>query len=151
MIYHAELNVLVVLSTWEGSIKKAAILSEMHFRSLRTKMLLKAREFEYCLISYLPIIEGKGQGTMQLVLHMRPTELCLLKNVTQFIPPLGARCLKSFSQCSCSLLPYRTKFRRTKFSADKIFGTKSKFRQFCPTKFFIGFLFPHTIHKKNMF
>ena len=26
------------------------------------------------------------------------------------------------------------------FSLDKIFGTKSKFRQFCPTNFFIGFL-----------
>ena len=26
------------------------------------------------------------------------------------------------------------------FSADKIFGTKSKFRQFCPTKFFHRFL-----------
>ena len=37
-----------------------------------------------------------------------------------------------------------------KFSADKIFGTKLKFRQFCPAKFFTGLLFPHTIHKKNM-
>jgi len=46
VFYHSELNVLVVLSTWEGSIKKAAILSEMHFRSLRTKMLLKARNEE---------------------------------------------------------------------------------------------------------
>ena len=48
----------------------------------------------------------------------------------------------------CITIPYRTKF-----SAYKIFWrTKSKFRQFCPKKnFFIGFLFPHTIHKKNMF
>ena len=38
----------------------------------------------------------------------------------------------------------------------KIFGTKSKIRQFCPTKFFHRFLishknFPIKIHKKNMF
>jgi len=46
VFYHSELNVLVVLSTWEGSIKKAAILSEMHFRSLRTKMLLRSRNDE---------------------------------------------------------------------------------------------------------
>lgn len=46
VFYHAELNVLVILSTWEGSIKKAAILSEMHFRSLRTKMLLRSRNEE---------------------------------------------------------------------------------------------------------
>ena len=32
------------------------------------------------------------------------------------------------------IIPYRTKFRRKKFSADKILGTKSKFQQFCPTK-----------------
>jgi len=46
VFYHAELNVLVILSNWEGSIKKAAILSEMHFRSLRTKMLLTSRNDE---------------------------------------------------------------------------------------------------------
>ena len=32
-------------------------------------------------------------------------------------------------------VPYRTKFRRTKFSTDKIFDTKLKFRHFCPTNF----------------
>ena len=37
-------------------------------------------------------------------------------------------------------VPYRTKFRWTKISADKIFGTYLKFRQFCPTKIFHGFL-----------
>ena len=29
-------------------------------------------------------------------------------------------------------VPYRTKFRQTKFSSDKIFDTKPKFRQLCP-------------------
>ena len=46
VFYHADLNVLVVLSVREESIKKAAILSEMHFRSLRTKLLLRSRNEE---------------------------------------------------------------------------------------------------------
>ena len=46
VFYHADLNVLVVLSTKEDSIRKAAILSEMHFRSLRTKLLLQTRNEE---------------------------------------------------------------------------------------------------------
>ncbi|XP_066914491.1 RNA-binding protein FXR1-like [Clytia hemisphaerica] len=46
VFYHADLNVLVVLSLREESIKKAAILSEMHFRSLRTKLLLISRNEE---------------------------------------------------------------------------------------------------------
>ena len=46
VFYHSDLNVLVILSTCEESIKKAAILSEMHFRSLRTKLLLRSRNEE---------------------------------------------------------------------------------------------------------
>ena len=55
------------------------------------------------------------------------------------------------------VLPYRTKFRRTKFSAAKNFRrTKFSapspiFGSFVRRNFFIGFLFPHIIHKKNMF
>ena len=40
-----------------------------------------------------------------------------------------------------------------KMSSEKIFGTKWKFRQFCPTKFYHRLLISpyNTIHKKNKF
>ena len=53
------------------------------------------------------------------------------------------------------IIPYRTKFRRTKFSADKIFrrtkfsAASRNFGSFVQRNFFTGFLFSHTIHKKN--
>ena len=77
-----------------------------------------------------------------------------------------------------SLLPYRTKFRRTKFStdkifdgqnisSDKIFDTKPKFRHFCTifawllywnigqnfrrTKFFVGGNFRHRVEISKIF
>lgn len=40
--YHDELGVLVALSRSERPVKCAAMLSEIHFRSLRTKMLLQS-------------------------------------------------------------------------------------------------------------
>ena len=48
-------------------------------------------------------------------------------------------------------IPYRTKFRRTKFSADKNFRHQVEFSAVLSRIFFIIFLFSHTIHNKNMF
>ena len=55
-----------------------------------------------------------------------------------------------------SVIPYRTKLRRTKLSADKIFrrtkflAPSRNFGTLVRQNFVIGFLFSHTIHKKNM-
>ena len=54
-------------------------------------------------------------------------------------------------------IPYRTKFRRTKFSAAKIFrrtklsAPAQNFGSFVRLKFFLGFLFPNTFYKKIFF
>ncbi|XP_057301545.1 RNA-binding protein FXR1-like [Hydractinia symbiolongicarpus] len=59
VFYHGDLNVLVILSVREDSIKKAAILSEMHFRSLRTKLLLRSRNEE--AVKQLDIAKKQAQ------------------------------------------------------------------------------------------
>lgn len=44
--FSAEDNTLIVLAAADGPIKKAALLSEMHVRALRQKMLLKQKTIE---------------------------------------------------------------------------------------------------------
>ncbi|CAH1245218.1 FXR1 [Branchiostoma lanceolatum] len=44
--YNTDLNALVVFSSDEAAVKRAQILSDMHFRSLRTKLMLEARKKE---------------------------------------------------------------------------------------------------------
>nr|XP_033815281.1 fragile X mental retardation syndrome-related protein 1 isoform X3 [Geotrypetes seraphini] len=46
IFFHAELNQLVVLSTSEATVKRVSILSEMHLRSIRTKIMLMSRNEE---------------------------------------------------------------------------------------------------------
>ncbi|XP_030071604.1 RNA-binding protein FXR1 isoform X1 [Microcaecilia unicolor] len=46
IFFHAELNQLIVLSTSEATVKRVSILSEMHLRSIRTKIMLMSRNEE---------------------------------------------------------------------------------------------------------
>ncbi|XP_015260305.1 fragile X mental retardation syndrome-related protein 2 isoform X1 [Cyprinodon tularosa] len=46
IFYSAQTNELVVLSTNETTIKRATLLSDMHFRSIRTKLILMSRNEE---------------------------------------------------------------------------------------------------------
>ncbi|KAI8498977.1 Fragile X mental retardation syndrome- protein 1 [Branchiostoma belcheri] len=46
VVYNTDLNAIVVISHDEAAVKRAQILSDMHFRSLRTKLMLEARKKE---------------------------------------------------------------------------------------------------------
>ncbi|XP_030195013.1 fragile X mental retardation syndrome-related protein 2 isoform X3 [Gadus morhua] len=46
IFYSAQTHELIVLSTNETTVKRAALLSEMHFRSIRTKLMLMSRNEE---------------------------------------------------------------------------------------------------------
>ncbi|XP_034020704.1 fragile X mental retardation syndrome-related protein 2 isoform X2 [Thalassophryne amazonica] len=46
IFYSAQTHELIVLSTNETTVKRAALLSDMHFRSIRTKLLLMSRNEE---------------------------------------------------------------------------------------------------------
>ncbi|XP_007250236.3 fragile X mental retardation syndrome-related protein 2 isoform X1 [Astyanax mexicanus] len=46
IFYNASIQELVVLSTTESTVKRAGLLSDMHFRSIRTKLMLMSRNEE---------------------------------------------------------------------------------------------------------
>nr|XP_024654301.1 fragile X mental retardation syndrome-related protein 1 isoform X2 [Maylandia zebra] len=46
IFYSAQTHELIVLSTNETTVKRAALLSDMHFRSIRTKLMLMSRNEE---------------------------------------------------------------------------------------------------------
>ncbi|KAL4630752.1 fragile X mental retardation syndrome-related protein 1 isoform X2 [Arapaima gigas] len=46
IVYNSEISQLVVLSTNETTVKRVAILSDMHLRSIRTKLMLMSRNEE---------------------------------------------------------------------------------------------------------
>uniref|UniRef100_A0A8C6Q7J4 FMR1 autosomal homolog 2 n=1 Tax=Nothobranchius furzeri TaxID=105023 RepID=A0A8C6Q7J4_NOTFU len=46
IFYSAQTHELIVLSTNETTVKRAALLSDMHFRSIRTKLILMSRNEE---------------------------------------------------------------------------------------------------------
>uniref|UniRef100_A0A8B9L3I8 Fragile X mental retardation syndrome-related protein 1 n=1 Tax=Astyanax mexicanus TaxID=7994 RepID=A0A8B9L3I8_ASTMX len=46
IFYNASIQELVVLSTNESTVKRAGLLSDMHFRSIRTKLMLMSRNEE---------------------------------------------------------------------------------------------------------
>ncbi|XP_036452429.1 fragile X mental retardation syndrome-related protein 2 isoform X1 [Colossoma macropomum] len=46
IFYNTSINELVVLSTNESTVKRAGLLSDMHFRSIRTKLMLMSRNEE---------------------------------------------------------------------------------------------------------
>ncbi|CAL8376638.1 unnamed protein product [Boreogadus saida] len=46
IFYSAQTHELIVLSTNETTVKRASLLSEMHFRSIRTKLMLMSRNEE---------------------------------------------------------------------------------------------------------
>ncbi|XP_077868342.1 RNA-binding protein FXR1-like isoform X2 [Saccoglossus kowalevskii] len=46
VLHNADLDALVILSTSSSAVHKALLLSDMHFRSLRTKLMLKTRTEE---------------------------------------------------------------------------------------------------------
>ncbi|XP_032833749.1 RNA-binding protein FXR1-like isoform X1 [Petromyzon marinus] len=46
VVFDTESSSLVVMSTCESTVKRASLLSDMHFRSIRTKLLLLARNQE---------------------------------------------------------------------------------------------------------
>ena len=84
-------------------------------------------------------------STICKIFHYSPTLWCT--RMTPVLPHLHERCHGKVVYVA--EIPYRTKFRRKKFSAEKIFR-HTKFSE--PSRnFSIAFLFPHTIHKKNMF
>ena len=79
---------------------------------------------------------------MTIVSDLRnvPQNIFLLSTI-----PIRTSSLATENHTYCCI-PYRTKFWRTKFSAPS-----RNFGSFARRNFFIGFLFPHTIHKKICF